>query len=482
MAHKIKVLQISTECYPAAKAGGMGDVVGALPLYLPGQGIESSVVIPRYKRKWFEDHSFVSIHSGTVALGERDVQFEIQKLASTELGYPFYCVNIPGLFDREDIYLADDGHGYPDEKERYISFQLAILHWLTDGTESFDVLHCHDHMTGLITFLMQYCEAFRKLKDIPTAFTIHNGEYRGVFGWEVMAYFPWFEEGRGGLLDWDGDINSLATALKCAWKVNTVSPAYMQELIDDMGALTPLIRHEQAKCLGIINGIDDVLWNPETDKYLKNRRLVKNNWKGFKSKNKTFLLKKYDLKARRPLIGFIGRMAHQKGADILIESVEQCLAEGMKFSTVVLGSGDKQIETSLVDLAKKYPRDIGVTIAYDEKLARAIYAGCDFLMMPSRFEPCGLNQMYSMRYGTVPIVSHVGGLKDTVPDINDNGYGIVARSVDAEGFKEGIQRAIAFYGDKSGLAKHIKKITKIDYSWNNSASQYAEMYRELLKN
>jgi len=474
-----KVLHISTECYPAAKAGGMGDVVGALPLYLPQHGIEASVVIPRYKRKWFDDQSFVSIHNGTINLSDRSVKFEIQKLASKDLGYPFYCVNIPGLFDREDIYLAEDGHGYPDEPERNISFQLAVLHWLTNGNETMDVLHCHDHMTGLIPFFLKYCVEFNKLKNIPTVFTIHNGQYRGIFNWKVVEMLPPFEEGRGGLLDWDGHINSLAAAIKCAWKVNTVSPAYMQELIDDFDTLTPLVRHEKDKCLGIINGIDNDLWNPETDKYLEHH-LKGIDWKGFKAKNKLFLLKKFDLKSRRPLIGFIGRMAYQKGADILLESVENCLDQGLKFSTVILGSGDKAIEASLLDLAAKYKRDVAVIIAYDEKLARAIYGGSDFLMMPSRFEPCGLNQMYAMRYGTVPIVSHVGGLKDTVPDISEGGNGIVAHSIDANGFGGCIDRATTFYKQKNDFNQHIKKITSIDFSWSNSASKYAELYQSLI--
>lgn len=474
-----KVLHISTECYPAAKAGGMGDVVGALPLYLPDHGIEASVVLPKYKRKWFDKQSFQIICNGSFDLGERRVKFEIQRLSSEVLGFPLYCVDIPGLFDREDIYLAEDGHGYPDEAERYISFQLSVLHWLKKEQNAFDVLHCHDHMTGLIPFFIQKCETFQQLKDIPTVFTIHNGQYRGIFDWSVQKYFPSYEGHSAGLLDWDGNINSLAAAIKCAWKVNTVSPSYMQELIDDLDTLTPLVRHEQNKCTGIINGIDNKAWNPETDKYL-DHHLEKGNWKSFKSKNKTSLLREFDLKSRRPLIGFIGRMAQQKGADVLLESVEKCLASDLKFSTIILGTGDKKIEQSLLNLAEKYSRDVSVIIDYDEQLARRIYAGSDFLLMPSRFEPCGLNQMYAMRYGTTPIVSHVGGLKDTVPDIGADGNGIVAKSLDRDGFSEGIERAIKFYKQKKKIDNHIQKIKCLDFSWSNSAKEYAEVYQDLL--
>lgn len=475
----MKVLHISTECYPAAKAGGMGDVVGAIPLFLPKYGVEASVIIPKYKRKWFADHTFETIYSSEVDLAGHKVAFQVQRLVSNNLDYPFYCVDIPGLFDREDIYLAEDGHGYPDEDRRNISFQLAILQWLKTRDHVFNVLHCHDHMTGLIPFFIKYCPDFNELSQIPTVFTIHNGQYRGIFNWKVNEYLPYYDARHAGLLDWDGNINSLASAIKCSWIVNTVSPSYMEELISDFDTLTPLVQHERNKCQGIINGIDNELWNPENDEFL-NHHVKNENWKKFKAENKSVLLKEYNLKARRPLIGFIGRLAEQKGADILLASLEKCLLEKAQFAAIILGSGDKSLEKALTDLAERYPRDIKVIIAYNERIAREIYAGSDFLMMPSRFEPCGLNQMYAMRYGTVPIVSHVGGLKDTVPDIEDNGSGIVAQTIDEEGFSEGIKRAINLYKNKNNLNQLINQITKNDFSWSQSAALYADLYRELM--
>jgi starch synthase len=476
----IKALHISTECYPAAKAGGMGDVVGAIPLYLPVFGTEASVIIPKYKRKWFEENTFETIYASSLKLGSQKVEFEIQKLESDILDYPFYCVDIPGLFDREDIYLGEDGHGYPDEDKRNISFQLAIINWLNNIDIEFNILHCHDHMTGLIPFFIKYCPEFNALKTIATVFTIHNGQYRGIFDWSVKKYFPYYDDRHNGLLDWDGNINSLATAIKSAWVVNTVSPSYMEELISDFDTLTSLIENERSKCQGIINGIDNDLWNPEKDIYL-DHHLKNEDWKNFKAQNKSSLIKRYNLKSRRPLVGFIGRLAIQKGADILLASIEKCLEEKLQFAVIILGSGDKNIEKSLIVLAEKYPRDVEVIIAYNEKLAREIYAGSDFLMMPSRFEPCGLNQMYSMRYGTVPIVSHVGGLKDTVPDISENGVGIVAQSVDENGFSEGIRRAVKLFKEKLEFQQLINKISGIDYSWSQSAEKYANLYSDLLE-
>ena len=473
------VLHISTECYPAAKAGGMGDVVGALPIYLPNQGVKASVIIPKYKTTWFDNKKLKTIHQSTLKLGEDQIKYSIEKLDDQSLKYPFYCVNIPGLFDRENIYLGEDGHGYKDEVRRNFAFQIAILEWLLLSKEKFDALHCHDHMTGLIPFMLKACKAYIKLRETPTLFTIHNGQYRGILDWSSAKLLPHFDTSFKGLLDWDDSINCLAAAIKCAWQVTTVSPSYMLELADDFDTLTPLLQSEKNKCTGVLNGIDIEIWNPVNDTYL-DFTLENDDWKNFKRSNKTNLIKSNDLKSRRPLFGFIGRLAYQKGADIIAEAISICLEKKLVFSTIILGSGDKEIEKSLLALAKKYPRDISVTIAYDEKMAHQIYAGCDFLLMPSRFEPCGLNQMYAMRYGTLPVVTHVGGLKDSVIDIKSGGSGIVSKSIDAIGFVEGIERSIALYSNKNLIAKHSKKSKNVDWSWSQSAKKYAELYNQFI--
>jgi len=472
-----KILHISTECYPAAKAGGMGDVVGALPIYLPQFGIEASVILPKYANKWFAQHQFKTLQKGSFQLGNETIKYQIQILKNEDLGYPFYCVDIPGKFDRENIYLGSDGHGYPDEAQRNIAFQTAICEWLSKGKQHFDGLHCHDHMTGLMTFFIKYCPAYKKLADTPTFLTIHNGQYRGVFDWEKVELFPDFDRKFDGMLDWDGKINSLATAIKCAWQVNTVSPSYMQELSENFDTLTPLIQQEKAKTSGILNGIDPKLWNPATDKYL-DRHLKKNNWTAFKSHHKNTLLKRYGLKSRRPLIGFIGRMAHQKGADVLTEAIEQVLKNKQAVSFVILGSGDKAIEENTTRLAKKYPQSVAAIIAYDEGLSRYIYAACDFLIMPSRFEPCGLNQLYSMRYGTVPVVSSVGGLVDTVPDISVGGNGIAFPQAETQYVTQAIERCAFLYKNKNTFNSLRNKIVQLDYSWNQSAQAYSIMYND----
>ena len=474
-----KVLHISSECYPAAKAGGMGDVVGALPIYLPRVGYDASVVIPKYANKWFKSQSYKQVAKGSFLLGAEKVKYTVQTLKKGGLQFPFYCIDIPGKFDRESIYLGADGHGYSDEPQRNITFQTAVCDWLLKGKHTFDVLHCHDHMTGLILFMLKYCTRYQSLSEIPTVFTIHNGQYKGEFDWQEVAHLlPPYKSKHDGVLDWDHKINSLATAVKCAWKVNTVSPQYMKEIRRDAGRLTQLYQMEGHKCSGILNGVDVDLWDPSTDSFL-DHKLVK-SWKTFKSKNKRALLQQFDLKSRRPLIGFIGRLTDQKGADLLADAIDQLLSQSTKVSFVILGTGDKQIEKQLKTLEKKYPRSVKAYIAYDEAVARLIYAGSDYLIMPSRFEPCGLNQLFAMRYGSIPIVATVGGLVDTVPDINIGGNGITFSPNSSRQIHDAVIRSIDLYDDKSAFAALIDKISSLDYSWEYSAKEYATLYLSII--
>ncbi len=474
-----KVLHISSECYPAAKAGGMGDVVGALPLYLPAAGAKSSVIIPKYANKWFKGKTFKAVAKGSFAMGPYQIDYKIQTLKKNTLGYDLYCVDLPGLFDRDSIYLDVDGHGYKDEPQRNIAFQTAVVDWLAKGKTSFDILNCHDHMTGLIPFMVKYATAYQSLSSTPTVLTIHNGMYKGEFDWKIANYLPPYSSQHDGILDWDHKINSLATAIKCAWKVNTVSPNYMKEIMRDAGPMTHLYHMEEHKCLGILNGVDTKLWDPSTDSFLEHK-LQDHVWVKFKQQNKTALLKQFGLKSRRPLVGFIGRLTDQKGADLLAEALDQKLSSNANLSMIILGTGDVSIEARLQELAKKYPKSVATYIAYDEGLARSIYAGCDYLIMPSRFEPCGLNQLFAMRYGTIPVVSDVGGLVDTVPDISIKGNGIVFGHSNIYAIQHALERAIALYKEKNTFKSLRSKLVKLDYSWSKSAETYAKLYQSLI--
>ena len=473
-----KVLHISTECYPAAKSGGLGDVVGALPIYQPEVNIKGSVIIPKYDLPWFTKQSFRSKHKGVIEFNDHDVSFEILKLKEDVLPYTFYCVDIPELFDRPSIYLDIDGNGFKDEPKRNIGFQRAVLQWLIVKKNAFDLLHCHDHQTGLIPFMIKYVPAFKEISKTPTVFTIHNAQYKGLFQWTEQHLLPEYDRQLNGWLDWDNCIHSLAAAVKLADQVTTVSPNYMDEITENSGSLEYLFKSEAYKCQGVLNGIDTNTWNPKTDPFLSNKRTAQ--WASFKSKNKKELCKKNGLKSKNPLIGFIGRFAIEKGVDLIADAIELILDQDAKVSFVILGSGDKKMEQELLSLESKYPEVVSVLVMYNEQVAHEIYAACDFLMMPSRFEPCGLNQMYAMRYGTIPIVRSTGGLKDTVPDIKENGNGIAYIHNSSEGLADASARSIELFDDKNTFKELRKKIVGLDFSWEQSVKLYAEIYDHIV--
>jgi starch synthase len=264
----MKVLHISAECYPAAKAGGMGDVVGALPKYLSKIGCPAGVLIPKYHTKWIANHRFHTVYKGIVRLHNQVIPFSIQQESDNSTGFPLFVADIPGKFDRPGIYADPEGHTYGDEVSRYLCFQQAVLQWILHSPGQPGLIHCHDHHTGLVPFMLKHCPEYKDISNIPTVFTIHNGAYHGAFGWDKMYLLPFFYAESKGLLDWQNTINPLATAIKCAWRVTTVSPSYLEELKHQSNGMEGLLQHEQHKCLGVINGIDNQVWNPKTDQFI----------------------------------------------------------------------------------------------------------------------------------------------------------------------------------------------------------------------
>ncbi len=253
------VLHVSAECFPVAKVGGLADVVGALPKYQNKKGVNSKVIMPYYETEYTKNKKFDEVGDGIINLGDLFYNFQILKLKAN-LGFELFVVKISGLLDRENVY------GYNDDSERFLSFQIAVLDWILGSEVKPDIFHCHDHHSGLIPFMLSNSTKYRKIKNIPTIFTIHNAQYQGQFSHDKVNYIPQFDFSNIGLLDWDGQINPLATAIKCAWRITTVSHSYMEELQNNANGLESLLRHESAKCSGILNGIDTKVWNPSTDK------------------------------------------------------------------------------------------------------------------------------------------------------------------------------------------------------------------------
>ncbi len=474
------VLHISAECYPAAKVGGLADVVGSLPIYLNKKGFNCEVLMPKYYNSWITSQEFDTVYESELFLGSNQIPFSIQKLKEGVLGFPLYVVDIPGYFDRPGIY-ADPVHKTPylDEAERFIAFQIAALEWVNSLAEKPQIIHCHDHHTGLVPFMLTKCFRYKNIAHVPTVLTVHNAEYQGWYPKEKYRLLPAFNMQDFGLLEWNNEINALASGIKCAWKITTVSENYMQELASNSNGLEALFAHEAGKSKGIINGIDTDVWNPSTDKYLEHNYSFRNRRSGMQ-KNKEALCEKYDFNPNLPLIAFIGRLVKEKGADLLPDLYANILEKNDRVNFVLLGTGDPELHKRFGQMNHKHFGFFDATLQYNEQLAHQIYAGADFIFMPSRVEPCGLNQMFAMRYGTIPIVRTVGGLKDTVKDISEkDGYGIRFDDFTISAAKNAIERAIKLFNNKKKLAHVISSIMKLDFSWNNSANEYIKLYKSL---
>jgi starch synthase len=470
----MEIIHVSAECYPVAKAGGLGDVVGALPKYQCKSGDIAKVIMPMYRTKFLYENEWTVDFKGSANLGNWYFDFTVIKEPTNKLGFDLFLIDINGLLDRQKIY------GYDDDAERFTAFQIAVVSWISSWEHQPDVVHCHDHHTALIPFMMKYCYDFQHLATVSTVVTIHNGQYQGWMGWDKSGYIPRWDLWKRGMLDWAGNINPLASGVKCADKVTTVSWSYMDELRENANGLEALFEFEKGKCVGILNGIDNEVWNPSTDTYIENRFTVKTVTKG-KEQNKKILCDQFGLDITKPLFVFIGRLVGEKAADILPDAIRTAIHQTQGNACfLILGSGETSIEWELQQMTNEYQGIYNAYIGYNEQLSHLIYAGADFLLMPSRVEPCGLNQMYAMRYGTVPVVRSTGGLKDTVTDMGDtDGFGIRFNNATIDDLAYSIGRGVSVYQDKKHMEWMRKHMMQIDHSWESTVSEYRQVYQSL---
>lgn len=472
----MQVIHLSAECYPVAKVGGLADVVGALPKYQRKLGVDASVVMPWFDKPYVQANDFEIVAGDGFYQGSQYLNYTIYKQAEDKLGFPLYLIKIPTLLDREEVY------GYTDEADQWIAFQHAFLHWLVQSDIRPDIINCHDHHVGLTPFLLKHGVDFRELSSIKTVCTVHNGQYQGWMNWNRGVLLPKFDTWKWGLLDWGGVINPLATAIKCADAYSTVSEGYLLELYEDANGLQDLFRKESWKAYGIVNGIDLDVWNPSTDPLINNTFTLRTIKSG-KRKNKAAFCAKLGISTEGLLLTYIGRFAYEKGADYLSSILENFNSFGEKKLTIfILGSGDKNIQADIERTYSQYTGDVAVYFGYNEALAHEAYAASDLLLMPSRVEPCGLNQLYALKYGTIPIVRGIGGLKDTVIDVNeDEGYGFVFDELNIDHIIASITRAINFASKDKDWSRITKKAMSLDFSWDKSAQKYLDLYNLLLK-
>ena len=470
----MEIIHVSAECYPVAKAGGLGDVVGALPKYQTTSGHTAKVVMPMYRTKFLINNEWDVVHKGYTNLGNWWFNYTVIKERSNKLGFDLYLLDIYGLLDRENVY------GYGDDVERFTAFQVAVLDWIAAWKHRPDLIHVHDHHAGLIPFMLKYCYRFIHLQNIPTVLTIHNAQYQGWMGWDKSHYISAWDNWKTGLLEWQNTINPLASAVKCAWKVTTVSWSYLEELRYSANGLEALFEYEKGKCLGILNGIDTGVWDPSTDHYIANHYTLSTVKEG-KEKSKKILCDQFDLDINKPLIVFIGRLVGEKGADLLAQTIgDSFYYIGRKMNFLILGSGFPEVESQLGSMREISKSDYSIYIGYNESLSHLMYAGADFILMPSRVEPCGLNQMYAMRYGTVPVVRNTGGLRDTVLDYGDDGgYGIRFNNVAVGDITQAVWRAVELYQQNKKMEEIRNLMMQLDFSWETSVEHYLDLYQTL---
>ncbi len=488
----MNILFAASEAYPLVKTGGLGDVIYSLPRALHQQGQDVRVILPAY-RLILQQLEQLRVRGWLQIQGAKQMH-EVRVLESNDkqLGVPLLLIDAPNLFDRPGSpYLHPDGYNWHDNAERFAVFSRAvaelsvradILDWQPD------VVHCHDWQTGLTP-------AF--LKQMPHApasiYTIHNLSYAGVFSHEefINLHLPgeWWS---ADATEFYGNFSMLKAGIVFSDKITTVSPTYAQE-IQTPGygyGFDGVLRSMSHKLVGILNGIDQDVWDPATDPYLPHHYSLRYQYMAGKRKNKQTLLAQqgiqlHDDQLHAPLFGFIGRLVEQKGVDLLLQAIPQILDQhDTRF--IILGSGERHFEDHLRELAALYPQRLSLTLGYSEELAHRIEAAADLFLMPSRFEPCGLNQLYSLRYGTPPVVHHVGGLADTVTDANaenlanGSATGFVFHEASLHSLLDAMQRGIQLYHQNEQWKKLLRTAMSQDFGWTHSAQAYQQLYDQII--
>ena len=481
----MKIAFVSTECVPYAKTGGLADVAGALPITLSQLGCEVKVFVPKYflideikhglKYNWEIGEMPVRVN-GQI----RSVHVHQSKLPNSDVEINF--IDCPHYFHRHRIYTND-----MDEDERFILFSKGVIETLQRMQWAPDVIHCNDWQTGLMPLFIKDNYSWDHLFDrSATVFTIHNIGYQGRFSKSVLLsaeirgdiFYP------GGAVEMGGGVSFMKAGVVFADMINTVSNTYAHEILTpEMGAgMEQTLLQRKDDLFGILNGADYNVWNPETDKYLPFNYSI-NDLSG-KLKNKKSLLKKFNMPfdEKVPLIGMVSRMVMQKGFDIFADAIQGLM--GLNAQWLILGSGEDKYENLFRSLSNSLPEKINTYIGYNNELSHLIEAGADMFLMPSHYEPCGLNQIYSLKYGTVPIVRKTGGLADTVHDWDElNHYGLDTGTGfsfnDYSGFAlyKSTERAVNCFRVKDAWSKIQKNGMSKDYSWNHSAQQYMELYK-----
>jgi len=474
----MKVLSVSSEVYPLIKTGGLADVAGALPLAIKSQGVETKTLIPGYPPVMSAIKDARKIATFDNLLGETGDILEV-----THEGLDLLVLDAPSLFARSGgPYLDATGKDYKDNWKRFAALSLAAAQIATGKLPSWqpDILHAHDWQGAMAPVYMRYGEA----PEIPSLLTIHNIAFQGQFDATIFSQLGLPAHAFMEAVEYYGSVSFLKGGLQTATALSTVSPSYAEEILTPefgMG-LEGVIASRADALFGIVNGIDTQVWNPATDTLIADN-FSQANIKARKA-NKAAVASHFRIdEDDTPLLCIISRLTWQKGIDLMAEVADEIVDMGARL--VVLGAGDIALEGALLAASSRHNGRLGVAIGYNEPLSHLMQAGCDSIIIPSRFEPCGLTQLYALRYGCVPVVARTGGLNDTVIDANPAALaakaatGIQFSPVSANGLRQALRKTLRFYSEPKLWTQIQKQGMKSDVSWEKSAGLYADLYSRL---
>lgn len=470
----MKILYAASEALPFIASGGLADVAGSLPVALNSAGNDCRVVMPLYStiKKELRD-TLKLVCEFSVPVSWRNQYCGVYEGEAN--GVTYYLLDNEYYFKRNTIY------GHYDDAERFTFFSRAILEMLAHIDFKPDVMNCNDWQTALVpVFYNVYYKEVEGYENIKTVFTIHNIQYQGQYGMDVCGDILGLPDYVKWVVEYDGCVNFMKGAFETADKITTVSPTYAEEILHPYFShgLDPVLRGMQYKLTGFLNGIDQVVYNPETDPAIPAHFNVDN--KAGKAVCKRELLKEMGLPdGKEPVIGIVTRLVSHKGLDLVKCVFEDMVHLGYKFT--ILGSGEKVYEDFFREMAFRYPDRVAVTIGFIPDLAHRIYAGADLFLMPSQSEPCGLAQMVSLRYGTIPIVRETGGLKDSIKDCGGKGgNGFTFKTYNAHDMLDATVRARAYYDQKIKWGRLVSHAMREDFSWDRSAQLYIGLYKEIV--
>ncbi len=484
MSEKIAILMVASEVAPFAKTGGLADVVGSLPKALQRLNVDVRIIMPRYKT--IDPHKYKlkrRLEDITIKMGDYSYHGDLLEGKLNDK-VPIYLVENKQFYDRDNLYSTPGGD-YPDNLERFTFLNRFAMQVLDKIDFVPDIIHCHDWQSGLIpAYIKKLYKNDKNFGGIKTIFTIHNIAYQGNFPSEKLPItgLPW-EVYNMNEVEFYGRFSLIKSGIVYSDAITTVSEGYSREIqTAEYGyGLEGILSHRKDRLYGIINGVDYEQWNPRTDDLIaKNYDL--DDLEG-KKECKRDLLREFNIEPNfgGPVLGMITRLADQKGLDLVAQIIPHLLRKKVVF--VLLGTGEEKYHILFENLARRYPKKTGISIAYDNSMAHKIEAGADMFLMPSRYEPCGLNQMYSLRYGTIPIVRATGGLDDTIVEFDPKtgqGNGFKFHRYDAGDFLAAINRAMEQYRRKRTWDKLIENAMRCDFSWDASAKKYLRLYKRLL--